>query len=184
MKKRAAAKAARFLPWMPGYASGCAVLDLGAAEGYVGLTLHQETGAEVVLADVVDIHRVALPFVLLGEGALPFDADTFDITVLAFVLHHAVDAEQLLQETVRVTRKRVLILESVYRTGFELQTLRLADTLANRIRSSGAMAAQEPYLHFRTETQWRSTLQSYGTLITAQSFGCWPHRQALFALDL
>lgn len=157
------------------------MLDLGAGEGYVGAVL-QEAGARVTLADVVDFHRVDLPFVLVDGGALPFQDATFDLVVLAYVLHHTADARDVMAEALRVGR-RVVILESIYSTPLERVTLEGLDRLANRLRSHGLMNAQEEHLHFRTHEQWATLLGEYGTLTHARSFGRWPHRQGLYVLD-
>src|SRR5690606_14670063 len=56
------------------------VLDLGAGDGYVGEWVHTETGAEVVLVDVVEFNESSLPLVLYDGQELPFANGTFDLT--------------------------------------------------------------------------------------------------------
>lgn len=180
LRQRGRRKAALLAPWLP--APGGTVLDLGAGEGYVGDALTR-AGARVTLADVLDFHRVALPFVPLAPGApLPFAADAFDAVVLVYVLHHADNAESLVREALRVAR-RVVVLESIYANPAEHRTLDVLDRAANRLRSAGAMQAQEAHLHFRTHAQWRAFFAARADLIHARSIGRWPHRRGLYVLD-
>ncbi len=181
LHRRGADKARKVQPWLP-VRRPLKILDLGAGEGYVGAALRDEAGADVTLADVIDLHRVDLPFVRIGEATLPFGDDAFDVAVLAYVLHHTRDAPTVLAEALRVSR-RVVILESVYATDFDHATLDRADRWANALRSRGAMSKQEEHLHFRTDEEWREILGSMATVIHAQAFGRWPHRQALYVLD-
>ena len=56
------------------------VLDLGAGEGYVGEAVARALGADVHLADVLDLNRTSLPHVRYDGHALPFADDAFDVT--------------------------------------------------------------------------------------------------------
>lgn len=180
MRVRGRAKAARLSPHVP--PGTATLLDLGGAEGYVARALQQRFGMAVTVADVTP-YPSSVPFVLLDGTELPFEDAAFDVTVLAYVLHHAAKAEDLLAEACRVTRCRVLILESVYRSGFDHATLRLFDRLANRIRSSGLSKGSETHLNHRTFEGWHETLEGFGRVTSASAFGRWPHHQALFVLD-
>lgn len=174
----------RFIePFIPRLNKPLKVLDLGAGEGYVGQVLADEHGASVTLADVVPMNRTLLPHVLYDGTRLPFANDAFDVTLLYFVLHHAEDQEQVLKEALRVSRSRVVIVESVYEKGYDLRLLTCLDRLANRIRSGGLMRTQEAHLHFRTAKAWQSLFAEEGlTLIAQRRRGRWVHKQALFAL--
>ncbi|HMB93996.1 MAG TPA: methyltransferase domain-containing protein [Rhodothermales bacterium] len=170
-------------PFIPRLKKPLEVLDLGAGEGYVGQVLTDEKGARVTLADVVPMNQTRLPHVLYDGSTLPFADNAFDVTVLYFVLHHAEHQEEVLLEALRVSRSRVLIVESVYKTTRGLQLLTFLDKLANRIRSSGHMKGQEGHLHFRTVEAWRSLFAKYDVpLITQRRRGRWIHKQALFVV--
>ena len=167
----------------PGGDGRLRVLDLGAGEGYVGEAMAQALGADVHLADVLDLNRTSLPHVRYDGRTLPFEDDAFDVTVLYFVLHHAEDPERVLHEALRVTRGRVLVAESVYRGVWDRRLLTFLDRWANRLRSGGRMAAQEGHLHFRTSAEWRRAFERVGADVRAEEKrGRWVHKQALFAL--
>ncbi len=162
------------------------VLDLGAGEGYVGAILQERHGAEVILADVIDLNRTALPHVRYDGHVLPFADDTFDVTLLLFVLHHTERPETVLREALRVTRGAVLIWESVYESETDRRVLRRLDRWANRVRSGGAMRDQEAYLHHRTVGAWLAMIRrcagTHPVSVEVQRFGLFPHKQALYVL--
>ncbi|WP_457652240.1 class I SAM-dependent methyltransferase [Rhodocaloribacter sp.] len=158
-----------------------AVLDLGAGEGYVGEAAARDLGARVHLADVVDMNRTALPHTVYDGRRLPFPDDAFDVTVLYFVLHHSEDPSAVLREALRVSRRGVIVAESVYEKDWDRRLLTFLDTLANRLRSGGLMRGQEEHLHFRTAAGWRALFAAHGaTVVAERRRGRWVHRQALF----
>ncbi len=176
---RKASRIARLLDLPP----GSRLLDLGCGEGYVGHVLSRR-GHEVTLADVVDFRdaKIPLPFVPYDGRRLPFHDDAFDAVVLYFVLHHAEDADRVLAEALRVGR-RVIVVESVHRGEAGRRILWRLDTLANRLRGSGAIASQEPHLVFRTAHSWRETATRLGAATqTVIEHGLPPHRQATLVL--
>lgn len=159
------------------------VLDLGAGEGYVGQSLQRQFGAEVVLCDVIDFNRTALPMVTYDGHHLPFEDAAFDVTVLYFVLHHSEGPERVLSEALRVTGGRVVVVESVRETPLQHCMLRLADRWVNRVRSGGAMAGQEEHLQFRTAEEWCAMANRLDAQVIHQErFGSWPHPQFLIVL--
>ncbi len=178
MRRRAQQKALRLLPHVP--AGTRTILDLGAAEGYVGEALERRTGASVTLADVVPLNRTALPFVTVGEGPLPFRDRAFDVTVLAYVLHHARDAEGVMGEARRVTRGRILVLESVVETAGDRWIFEKLDRFANGLRSGGVM---DRFLDPRSLEDWIAVFATQNNITIAERFGQWPHCQAMFVLD-
>lgn len=161
------------------------VLDLGAGEGYVGQEVRRHTGATVVLADVIDINQTELPHVCYDGRTLPFEDDAFDTTILYFVLHHCEDPGRVLDEALRVTRHRILIVESIVTSEVQRRLLRGLDRLANRVRSGGAMVVQESHLQFRTAEAWSSLMQERSVHLNGERrFGSWIHPQVMLVGDL
>src|SRR2546427_1259923 len=60
----------------------------------------------------------------------PFRDGTFDTTLISLALHHCEAPEAVLDEAVRVTRSRLLVVESVYRNSRE------RDRKSTRLNSS------------------------------------------------
>lgn len=159
------------------------ILDLGAAEGYVGLAAWHDVRARVVLADVVDMNRTQLPWVEVDGKTLPFNSDDFDLIVLYFVLHHAEDADALLRQC-RTVAPRAIVVESVFESGSERKRLRFLDRLVNRLRSGGKMKPQESFLEFRTAAAWRDAFADAGFRVEAERHeGGWLHRKVYFLLE-
>ncbi len=155
-------------PFFPRNGSIFTVLDLGSAEGYVGECIRDRLGARVLLADVVAMNRTELPHVLLKQRLLPWSNGHFDIVLLYYVLHHAEDPEKLIHEAMRVCTKRVIVVESVYRTSVHLKFLTVLDKLANRLRSRGRMNPQEEALQFRTYQEWSTLFLKCGARSIAE----------------
>ena len=121
MERRAAQLIAEMDEWLP--AEG-PVLDVGSGTGHVGVRLERERGIEVIGADVTDLHVVGRAPVVIGDGALPFDAATFNAALLFFMLHYPRDPASLLAEAARVTRGPILIVQSLYSNPFGYVWLR------------------------------------------------------------
>lgn len=185
-QRRARTKVNRLMPVLDTLEASDAslsVLDLGAAEGYVGREIHRRYNVDVQLADVVDLNQTSLPHCRYDGTTLPFNDGAFDVTVLYFVLHHCKDAGQVLKEALRVTRQRVIVVESVYESGWQHRLLRGLDVCANRIRSAGQMTAQEEYLRFRPADEWLELAQRLGAAVShTKRFGGRVHPQFLMAL--
>ncbi len=95
---------------------GESLLDVGTGDGMVAWNVRSHFPRHF-LVDVVNYldSRVQLPFERYEEGApIPCDDSSFDTTILTNVLHHSLDPMRLLRESVRVTRRRLIIIESVY----------------------------------------------------------------------
>jgi SAM-dependent methyltransferase len=90
----------------------CALLDVGAGDGSLGLafqTFRPQTtmvGLEVAVRTATRPGARILPF---DGRAIPFTDGSFDVALLSNVLHHASDADALMREVRRVTRKRIIV---------------------------------------------------------------------------
>ena len=184
LEHRAQLKVRFIRPYLPRLQRPLAVLDLGCGEGYVGAVIQREMQADVVLTDIVDMNKTRLPHTLCSPRALPWQDKAFDVVVLYFVLHHAEDAEAVVQEALRVACQRVIVVESVYLKRLDHMALILLDVVANRIRSWHKMKPQEKNLAFRTASSWRKCFEAAGMSIIAEARkGRFMHRQHLFVLE-
>jgi ubiquinone/menaquinone biosynthesis C-methylase UbiE len=69
--------------------------------------------------DVGPFRRICGPYVTYDGILLPFADVAFDTTLVLLVLHHCLKPETVLDEALRVTRCRLIVMESVYRTRCE-----------------------------------------------------------------
>jgi len=96
---------------------GFSVLDIGCGGGWVLAEL--ATTHEVLGLDVVDVREAPVPRFELYDGVhLPCADGSYDVSLLAFVLHHVPNDKKdaLVREACRVTRRRIIVLEDTPRT--------------------------------------------------------------------
>ena len=164
--------------------SGWSVLDVGAGEGFTGMHLAARLGGEVKGVDVIRMNRTAMPVRLYDGRRIPHADRAFDAVVLVYVLHHAEDAERVVREALRVSRYRVVILESTFAWAWERPVLRWLDRTANAIRSGGRMRDQDPHLHFRRHEEWLTLFQGLPTTrVRHKRLGGFIHHRSLFVLE-
>ena len=181
MQCYAAGEAAAVAP----YIVGSRVLDLGAGESYVGVSLVNLRGLWVCSADIGPFRRVPCPYVIYDGTRLPFIDGAFDTTLTLLTLHHCEHPERVLDEAVRVTRGRLLVMESVYRNRRERFWLDLLDHRLNRYRHNGGMTLP---VSFRRPEEWDRLFKSRGlrTIETVWLGPWWErlvHHPLLFVLS-
>jgi SAM-dependent methyltransferase len=111
MDRRARQLIGQLRAWLP---SDGPVLDLGSGTGHFSAQLERELGLEVVTADVSDMHVVGRPPVLISDGVLPFDAETFSAALLLFMLAYPKEPARVLTEAARVTRGPIILVQTLY----------------------------------------------------------------------
>ncbi|HUQ79946.1 MAG TPA: methyltransferase domain-containing protein [Gemmatimonadaceae bacterium] len=111
MERRARRLMAQVGDWLPNEGP---VLDLGSGTGHFSARLERERGYEVVTADVCDMHVVGRRPVLVADGILPFEKETFSAALLFFMLAYPDDPAAVLAETARVTRGPVIVVQTLY----------------------------------------------------------------------
>lgn len=111
MERRARGLMEQVGAWLP--AEG-PLLDLGSGTGHFAALLEEERGLEVVTVDVSDLHVVGRPPILIAEGVLPFEDDTFSGALLFFMLAYPNDPAALLMEVARVTRGPIIVVQSLH----------------------------------------------------------------------
>jgi SAM-dependent methyltransferase len=164
LRRYAGSEVAAVTPFL----QGRRILDLGAGEGYVG-----------------PFRRVEGVYVTYDGSRLPFRDAAFETTLLLLTLHHCVAPETVLDEAVRVTRRRLIVLESVYRNWRERFWLDLLDGKLNRYRHNGQMPVA---LAFRPPQKWEQLFASRRLkLVETHWLGSWwerlVHHPVLFVCD-
>jgi len=154
LRRYAAGEAADVLPFVV----GPRVLDLGAGEGWVTERLAGH-GFAACGADVGPFAHVPVPYVVYDGTRLPFGDAAFDTTLLLLTLHHCAKPESVLDEAVRVTRRRLIVTESVFNNRRDRFWLDVLDGRFNRLRHGGRMAAP---LGFRRAEEWQALFESRG----------------------
>ncbi|MEM1093677.1 MAG: class I SAM-dependent methyltransferase [Bacteroidota bacterium] len=184
LRQRARRKAIRLQRCCGHLNASAKVLDIGAGEGYVAEHLARRTEATLHLTDVEATNKTNLPFTICTPGALPFEPKQFDVCYVYFVLHHAQDPEQLVNEALRVTKHRLIVAESVFTTESEYRRLKWLDERSNRLRG-GWMTPQEEHLTFKRTNDWIQLIEAKGgVLVSREERGRWLHRQAYLVFSI
>jgi ubiquinone/menaquinone biosynthesis C-methylase UbiE len=135
------------------------VLDIGCGEGYVLDELAARGVVNLQGVDIVDIRRnKSHPFRLYDGATLPFPQRSFDLVILSFVLHHVPNEKKLalLDEALRVSRAKVVIVEDTPSTAFDrFMNRRHGESYRRRIHSTAAFG-------FLTEGEWRWLFRGMG----------------------
>jgi len=153
LRRYAQAEAVAVAPFL----IGARVLDLGAGEGYVAEALRKRTGLWTCAVDVGSFRRACGPYVTYDGIRLPFGDAAFDTTLVLLVLHHCSKPETVLDEALRVTRCRLIVMESVYRTRGERFWLDWLDAWLNSYRHDGRMNI---LCSFRRPEEWQKLFDS------------------------
>lgn len=164
---------------------GKRLLDLGAGEGYVAAALRRRTDLWACAVDIGPYQRVPVPYLIYDGTRLPFHDATFDTTLISLALHHCADPEAVLDEALRITTTRLIILESVYRNRCERFCLERLDDWVSRYRHGGDM---HPALAFKRVDEWQRIFaaRSLETVDRRWLGSRWErlvHQPALFVLE-
>lgn len=124
----------KIAPWVE---AGDTLLDLGAGTGFISRWLRRHSGVLPTLADVVPYRNRerSLPFIRLRDPFhVPVPDAAFDTVLMMFVLHHVRDRdgqERLLDEAVRVAKRRLIVLEDTPATPRDLAFNKAWDWVLN-----------------------------------------------------
>ena len=142
----------RLLPQGP-----CSILDVGAGDGSLGLVFQTFRPATHVVGIEVTLRAATRPgaqMVRFDGRSIPFADESFDVSLVSNVIHHASDPGALLRETRRVTRKRIIVKDHL--SGGRLDDLKLAalDVMGN-LRLGAQVAAV-----YLTRQRWNDLFAS------------------------
>ena len=122
-------------PWLR---RGETMLDLGAGTGFMSRWLAKQTGVVPTLTDQVSYHNreQGLPFIQSDDPfSVPVSDDSFDVVLMLFVFHHVehyADQPRLLDEAIRIARRRVIVMEDTPENRLDLMFNKAWDWLLNR----------------------------------------------------
>jgi len=93
---------------------GNRVLDVGCGNGQFGESIAKEYKAVVSGVDVVDYAAADIPIHTYDGYSLPFEDDSFDVIIMAFMLHHVKHQDKIFKEVVRCSKSTIIIMEDIY----------------------------------------------------------------------
>jgi ubiquinone/menaquinone biosynthesis C-methylase UbiE len=162
---------------------GGRVLDCGRRKMRVGELISQQLDIEVIGVDVISLNETYLDLCLGDAGKFPFADNSFDAVYAISVLHHTERSQGVLRECLRVTRDQLVMMEDVYRNGFELVLLKLFDWLGN-LPFAAEMSL--PFT-FHSEREWLAQFEKLGVkiakVIAVRPVPWRPSRHRMFILE-
>ncbi len=121
LKKWASGRSEHISSYIIPFLGSGSILDIGTGNAVIAKKIYDSGFKNIELADIFDNRSPLakeIPFHLIKEGVtLPLKDKSFDTTLLIAVLHHSGNPLHLLDEALRVTRKRILVYESVSGVG-------------------------------------------------------------------
>ena len=182
------------------YIVGRKFLDLGGGDGRTAKRVQDEQkikgqDIEVHVADVLDYpDRVrGLPYTRMGRRRTPFADREFDTVFLGTVFHHVGseldDHLELMDESIRVARRRVIVIESIYQTPEEKLYTMWIDWWYNRILhfdEDPVKKVNVPF-NFREPEDWKARLEERGLKVSDYDLGTFqilnPEHHWLFVVE-
>jgi ubiquinone/menaquinone biosynthesis C-methylase UbiE len=142
------------------------VLDIGCGSGLLGerVLRHRDCPPGVTYCGVEKSRRGGEPIEVheYRGGRLPFPDQTFDVAVLADVLHHEEQESFLLSEAVRVSRRLLFIKDQKPEGFLGFWRVCFADWASNNQYEVRCL------YRYHTKEEWRSLFQGHGLIPVAE----------------
>jgi SAM-dependent methyltransferase len=138
------------------------ILDLGTGNGGLCKSL-REMGHDVQPCDVKDISFFpeVQPLIYNGQR-LPFENGAFDTTLLITVLHHTPQPDAVLDEAIRVSSRRIVVMEDIYKNPVQKYLTWFTDSLVNM------EFVGHPHTN-RSDRRWQKTFASKGLQVVSKN---------------
>jgi len=174
---------------------GDSLLDVGCGNGQFGDAMAREFGADVRGVDVVNYANSDIPIGIYDGVSLPFEDDSFDVVVMAMMLHHVKHQEELFDEAIRCSRRGLIIYEDTYFSSWQRLAITWNDFYSNMVygvikiikglEGKGVLKMPLPFT-FRSVEEWNElfanrSLASKGTVV--HHLGMKPHSKVTFLLE-
>jgi len=171
------------------------VLDVGCGNGQFGEAIAKRLKADVCGVELVDYANANIPITFFDGVHLPFEDDSFDVIIMAMVLHHVEHQEELIDEAIRCSRRGLVIYEDTYFSPWQRLAVIWNDFYSNRvigwvkvmkgIEGKGILKMPLPYT-FRSVNGWRKIFAEKSLInkkIIVQHLGLKPHSKVTFLLQ-
>lgn len=148
---------------LPHFREGDAILDVGCGSGQLGVELMKgalKQGINVRVSGLERFPRGGEPITVTcyDGGKFPFPDKTFDVVIVADVLHHENDPGALLGECTRVSRRCVVIKDHQISGPLARQRVCFIDWAAN------APYGVKCLYRYNTPKEWNSAIRGAGLI--------------------
>lgn len=160
---------------------GESILDVGSGNGTILNQIEKDCDAKIQGIDVIDYMDTDIPFKLFDGKTIPFKDKSFDNVLIIETLHHCDDPIRILKESVRVSKKKIIILEDVY-----INPLHRIITCGYDYLMNFRHAVNTPF-NFKKEKEWMAVFKKLNLNIV-KNLNCktqWysPMRSKVFILE-
>ncbi len=149
----------RIRPYVVGMES---LLHVRCGDGKLAGLFKQEFN-KIQLLDVVDRNQTDLPFMKHNGVKIPLPDKSFDVSLLHCSLSHCVSPESAISEVLRVTKKRIIVIESICLNETQRQFNIFFDWLFNVVLGQ----AEELAYNFKKPDDWKWFFRDLGLSIRA-----------------
>lgn len=129
------------------------ILDVGAGRCLVAKEIVSRTGFPISCIDVKNLNETELNLKVYDGKKIPFRSGSFYTVLLVYVLHHCEKPEDVLNECIRVSKKRIIIFEDFG----PVKMMHALDYFSNKV-----LHGVETPLNFKSEAKWLSLFKSMG----------------------
>lgn len=143
------------------------ILDIGAGGGWIAKELKKRKNTDITLLDVTDFNQTDLKVLLYNGKDIPFPAESFDVSLLIFTLHHCSDPLRILKEAKRVTKEKIIILEDIPTSWLNKIFLCFWDVIAN-LPSLIKPPGENISFNFKIISQWQKIFKDLNFKIISQ----------------
>jgi len=140
---------------------GDKILDLGCGSGILSFKIKKKFEVEILGIDIADNRICQIPFQKYDGKKIPFPQDYFDVVLISFVLHHALDPIATLEEAKRVGKK-IIIFED------------LPENFLGKVRCFfhlffwNALSQKNTKFHFFKEKEWEKIFEKMNLKLIAK----------------
>ncbi len=144
---------------------GSKIIDIGSGSCNISDLLIKKS-FDVIPVDVKDLSMVENIKPVIYDGAsLPFKNNHFDVALVLFVLHHCKYPEKILSETVRVSRK-IIIMEDIYDNELHKLLTYAFDSALNQ------EFINHPHSN-KKDNDWKLLFKELGLDVTSAKYESW-----------
>lgn len=161
---------------------GESILDFGCGNMKVAEAVKNRRKVSITGIDNVDYNLTENRLILYDGRKIPFGDSKFDTVISSLVFHHCDDPEAALRECIRVSRKKLIIIEDYYTSAFGKVLTKVVDWIANRLQSS---EINIPF-NFKSVPEWEKTFSENGLDVAAKKsfrIPMIPNKYMLFVLN-
>ena len=136
------------------------VLDFGCGDlSFTNLLWKKNKSLDITAIDVVDFKKrvKGIKFVRYNGEKLPFPDNTFDTVISYYVLHHTNNALKYFEELIRVSKKRIILVESVARHPIEFPGMKFMDWVFNIWKPESIALTYQ----FKTYDEWKNLFEKH-----------------------